>query len=68
MTTDTLSDKAYQQQLDSTELAARIFISRLRRHIEKDGCEHCRDVLSSDLGNKNVAEQPYPAHELQRNT
>lgn len=42
----TLDKNSSGHQEDSIAVTAGIFISKFRRHIERDNCEHCRAILN----------------------
>jgi hypothetical protein len=56
MTSITTLDK--KDSPDPIALAAKLFIKKLKVHIERDNCQHCREVLSADLENKKGRRQP----------
>lgn len=40
--------KGFRQQSDALAVTTRILISRIKNHIERDNCDHCRAILKED--------------------
>lgn len=41
-------DKGFRQQSDVVAVAAKILISKIRRHVEHDNCKCCKEALEND--------------------
>jgi hypothetical protein len=46
-TSPILQDKGFRKESDAVAIAAKILISKIRKHIEEDGCTCCRKCLES---------------------
>jgi hypothetical protein len=52
MTTDVLQDKGFRRQSDAVAIAAKIMISKIRKHIEHDNCHCCKEALALEETDK----------------
>jgi hypothetical protein len=43
-----LQDKGFRKESDAVAIAAKIMISKIRKHIEDDNCDCCRRALEVD--------------------
>ncbi|CAN5376458.1 hypothetical protein BH18THE2_BH18THE2_25030 [soil metagenome] len=48
-TSPILQDKGFRQPSDAVAIAAKIMISKVRRHVEQDGCKCCKEALLQDV-------------------
>lgn len=55
MTSNVLQDKGFRNESDGVAIAAKIMISRIRKHVEEDGCKCCKEALLQDDYNKKRA-------------
>jgi hypothetical protein len=52
LTSPVIKDCVNKTASDPVVLAAKVFISKLREHIARDNCNHCRSVLEDKAGNQ----------------
>jgi hypothetical protein len=48
MTNNVLQNKGFRKESDAIAIAAKILISKIRKHVEEDGCTCCRRALEVD--------------------